>query len=220
MSSTHKVTNPYKPYKKNNDDAPPVEAPKGTQDFTRHDTMSDVTRGARYPNTGYLGIPRPPVFTNTTVFAKKKSRTNTSTPGTLINVRGNVPWTSNHIHAYDTAIQDTSWIYRVAEKLVCPPLRNRLWCLFWTNAPTISSLPQEIALQNKIRPYKRYYSLRTDLAETDPQNEWENENIEIHFPRLLLMTDPHGNDQSILVASPSEKASALWTSFVAPTTVI
>ena len=35
------------------------------------------------------------------------------------------------------AIQDTSWIYRVSEKLVC--------CLFWTNAPTISSLPQEIA---------------------------------------------------------------------------
>ena len=56
----------------------------------------------------------------------KKSRTNTSTPGTLVNVQGNVPWTFNHIHAYDTAIQDTSWwIYRAAEKLVCFLSRNR-----------------------------------------------------------------------------------------------
>ena len=41
------------------------------------------------------------------------------------------------LHVYETAIQDTSWIYRVSEKLVR--------CIVWTNAPTISSLPQEIA---------------------------------------------------------------------------
>ena len=41
---------------------------------------------------------------------RKKSRTNPSTPGTLVNVHGNVLWTSNHTHAYDTAIQDMSWI--------------------------------------------------------------------------------------------------------------
>ena len=35
----------------------------------------------------------------------------------------------------------------------------------------ISSLPQEIALQNNIWPYKRYYSLHADLAGTDSQNE-------------------------------------------------
>ena len=48
------------------------------------------------------------------------------------------------------------------------PLEKPIWCLLWTSAPTISSLPQEIALQNKIRLYKRYYSLRADLAGTDP----------------------------------------------------
>ena len=48
------------------------------------------------------------------------------------------------------------------------PLEKPIWCLLWTSAPTISSLPQEIALQNKILPYKRYYSLRANLTGTNP----------------------------------------------------
>ena len=80
MSSTHTVTNPYKknnnPYKKNNDDAPLVEDPKGTQDFSRNDTMGYVTRGAQYCNTEYSGIPKSPVLVNTTDSAVEDIDTN------------------------------------------------------------------------------------------------------------------------------------------------
>ena len=43
-----------------------VEDPKGTQDFSRDETMGDVTRGAQYHNTRYTGIPGTPVLENTT----------------------------------------------------------------------------------------------------------------------------------------------------------